>query len=82
MEDDDGSWKSYREKEKQRENIKGRGRGKGDRGISIREYFSGGGDRFFFGPCIHRRGMNIHNFTFVDRLYRENFYEASELSQQ
>lgn len=60
----------------------GRGGGKGDRGISIREYFSGGGDRFFFGPCIHRRGMNIHNFTFVDRLYRENFYEASELSQQ
>lgn len=53
----------------------------GDRGISILEYFSGGGDRFFFGPCIHRRGMNIHNFTFVDRLYCENFYEASELSQ-
>lgn len=63
--------------------LRGGGRGgEGDRGISIREYFSGGGDRFFFGPCIHRRGMNIHNFTFVDRLYRENFYEASELSQQ
>lgn len=34
MEDDDGSWKSYREKEKQRENIKGRGGG----GREIGEY--------------------------------------------
>lgn len=66
--DGDGSWKSYREKEKQRENI-------GEIGeYRFWEYFQGGGDRFFLAPCIQRRGMNIHNFTFVRIGYHENFY--------